>query len=93
MTTYKEEELKFLTQRQCKPVKKGGCDMIKLLTDFPHSNRKDEYGKVSKVYGYWCKDCYNRRNRENAKKLEARRKACTREHDEAMLFNRFLLSP
>jgi len=85
MTTYAAEAEKHATTRKCKISKHGGCGMTKPMTDFPGSWRTYETGIREYVRGYWCRDCYNRRNRENAHRIEARRKASTQEEDDARI--------
>ena len=85
MQTYDQAKVQFETKRRCKSKEDDGCGKLYPIENFPGSNRTYESGITALVRGYWCKDCYNRRNRKNEKKRLARKKLNTSVRDNAVM--------
>jgi hypothetical protein len=85
MQTYEQIRVQNETMRRCKSVKEDGCGKLFKIDEFPGSNRTYESGITALVRQYWCKTCYNRRNRKNEKKRLARNKLNTSVRDNAVM--------
>jgi hypothetical protein len=85
MQTYEQMQVQFKTKRRCKSKAEDGCGKEYPMEEFPGSYRKYESGVTAYVRGYWCRTCYNRRNRKNEKKRQARDKANNSIRERAVL--------